>query len=273
MALLEISKDNLWIVPSWNELGIVHGFTGSGQEMRGDGISQDLEISFKQIRLRVALLKQIHGADVLQFNPELLKLPRSAADGWVNIPRKEDRARLVDAHQVALGILTADCVPVLLLCRKTGATGALHCGWRSAVQDILPVLLRKLTAEGVAASDLELAFGPGIGPCCFEVEQDVVVAVNDALSRLTNLSAHTAPEVCSLREQSNSVAAVDRSSHKEKKYSCNLKSLLVQQALSFGIEQDSIHQITGCTYCDTKFFSFRRQGQSSGRQLSFIATA
>ena len=72
---------------------------------------------------------------------------------------------------------TADCVPVLLCDAVHGVIGAVHCGWRSSVGDILKNALTQMESLGAKAENVCAAIGPAIGKCCFETDDDVPEAV------------------------------------------------------------------------------------------------
>ena len=72
---------------------------------------------------------------------------------------------------------TADCVPVLLCDAENGVIGAVHCGWRSSVGDILNNALTQMRSLGARTENIRAAIGPAIGKCCFETDEDVPEAV------------------------------------------------------------------------------------------------
>ncbi len=74
-------------------------------------------------------------------------------------------------------IYIADCVPVLLHDEKAGVIGAVHCGWKSSVADILGVAVDNMIRLGAKAEDIHAAIGASIGQCCFECDDDVPNAV------------------------------------------------------------------------------------------------
>ena len=73
---------------------------------------------------------------------------------------------------------TADCVPALLLDAEQGVIGAVHCGWRSSVSDILRNALEQMERLGARREDVRVAMGAAIGKCCFETDDDVPEAVS-----------------------------------------------------------------------------------------------
>jgi YfiH family protein len=110
-------------------------------------------------------VRQVHGANVLV---------RRAGD--------TDRGGMPDADviisidpTVAIAIQTADCVPLLIVDRRTGAVAAAHAGWRGLAAAVPRAAIEALQREFAARpSDLVVAAGPSIGPCCYEVGEDVM---------------------------------------------------------------------------------------------------
>ncbi len=75
--------------------------------------------------------------------------------------------------QVLVGVQTADCVPILLASRRMPAVAAVHAGWRGTQAKILRALWKKLSELGHRPRDWVAAIGPSIGPCCYEVSEDL----------------------------------------------------------------------------------------------------
>ena len=70
---------------------------------------------------------------------------------------------------IALGILTADCTPVLFADRGAGVIGAAHAGWRGALGGVLDATIEAMAALGARAANTVAAVGPCIGPASYEV--------------------------------------------------------------------------------------------------------
>jgi hypothetical protein len=116
---------------------------------------------------RLRLLHQVHGNDVV--------VARAGRDGQGTRPTAD--AIVSDDPSVALVVRVADCAPVLMADRRTGAAAAVHAGWRSTMQRIAEAAVSALEREfGSRADDLVVAIGPSLGSCCAEMGEEVVAA-------------------------------------------------------------------------------------------------
>ncbi len=207
---------------------LVHGFstraTGDFLEWPGDS---EVAGAFGASGFATATLKQVHSHVCVR-----------AVEAWGDRRPVAD-AVLTDRAGVLVGVRTADCVPVLLADPVTQSVAAIHAGWRGAVAGILPNAVSALAAEcGVRVPDLEAAIGPGIGPCCFEVGEDVA-------SRFSQ-------------------DAVDRGRAKPH---VDLGSVLAGQLAAVGVE--TVHATGECTSCDLdRYFSYRAERGHTGRMLA-----
>lgn len=122
-------------------------------------------------RSRLRLLNQVHGRAVAV-------VPRESSGVWT--PPQADAA-VTDDPLVALVVRVADCAPILLADRRTGAVAAVHAGWRSTMQRIVEAAVSSLRETcGTDPADLVAAIGPSLGPCCGEMGDEVVQAFRDA---------------------------------------------------------------------------------------------
>ena len=114
---------------------------------------------------RLVRAHQVHGADVLI---------RRVGDA-PGPPRRDDADIIVSNDPtVAIAIQTADCVPILIADRRTGAVAAAHAGWRGLAAGVPRVAVDALAREfGSRPADLIAAAGPSIGACCYEVGPEV----------------------------------------------------------------------------------------------------
>ena len=122
-----------------------------------------------------AVTNQVHGNTVRIVNEQdrhaLLSKIRYEADGLVSA-----------TPGLPIACCTADCVPVLLCDANAGVIGAVHCGWRSSVLDILGNALAAMQSLNAEPGRILAAIGPAIGKCCFETDDDVPNAVREWLS-------------------------------------------------------------------------------------------
>jgi purine-nucleoside/S-methyl-5'-thioadenosine phosphorylase / adenosine deaminase len=179
---------------------------------------------------------QVHGARVVTLKPGA---PRPEADGLVT-----------DAAGACVGVVTADCVPLLVLARRAHAVAAVHAGWRGAAAGVAERALAHLAMTfGVEPAEVEVAMGPAIGPCCYEVGAEVRAAFVARTGDVTEpaWSSRNGRDVLDLRAA--------------------LRLLL--GAAGAG----SVAVLGPCTRCSPDYCSFRRDGAAAGRQWSFIGWA
>ncbi len=163
----------------------------------------------------------------------------------------EDRQHAGDALVTAqvgrsIGVRTADCLPLLLLDRRTRAVAAIHAGWRGTAAQIARNTVEKLRQDhGSRPGDLYAAIGPFIRPCCYEVSPEV-----SELFAQWPKSVQSSPE-CKPRLD---LAEANR-----------------RQMLDAGVPGAQIFDCHLCTYClADRFFSFRREPDNPGRMVSSI---
>jgi YfiH family protein len=117
---------------------------------------------------RLVGVKQVHGTGVVTV---------SAA--WPPGQGVDADAMVTSVPGIALGVITADCAPVLLCDRAAGAIGAVHAGWRGAAAGVLEAAITAMVALGARAADMAAVIGPCIGPDSYEVGPDLRDSVLD----------------------------------------------------------------------------------------------
>lgn len=159
--------------------GVIHGFAGreggvstgvhSGLNV-GLGSRDDREAVLRNRDLaRDALLpggtlvtvRQVHSSDVVTVREPISEDMRPDADAMVT-----DRPGLI------LGILTADCVPVLFADMRAGVIGAAHAGWKGALAGVTDNSIAAMEALGATRENIVCAIGPCIGRSSYEVTAD-----------------------------------------------------------------------------------------------------
>ena len=105
------------------------------------------------------LLKQVHSSLALAVGAPLKQDERPEADALVTA-----------TPGLVLGIVTADCAPVLLADRAAGVIGAAHAGWRGALGGVLEAVVEEMEALGAHREDISAAIGPTIALESYEVD-------------------------------------------------------------------------------------------------------
>jgi YfiH family protein len=106
---------------------------------------------------KLVLLKQVH-------SPLAIAVEASFDE------RPEADALVTATPGLVLGIVTADCAPVLLADRRAGVIGAAHAGWRGAYGGVLEAVVEEMEALGAHREDIAAAIGPAIAFECYEVD-------------------------------------------------------------------------------------------------------
>lgn len=183
-------------------------------------------------------MHQVHCADVFEAH-EANRDSRPEAD-----------IAVTDDPSVVISVRVADCVPILLADRRSGAVAAVHAGWRGTAAGAVMVAVDSLRARyGTNAGDVIAAIGPSIGPCCYEVGPDLAA----------QFSSH--PE------------APSWFSRTEKPH-LDLWRATRDQLARAGVPPGQIHVCALCTFDHPAVFhSYRRDGKAAGRLVAAIRSA
>ena len=185
---------------------------------------------------------QVHGTDLLVIdapNPELSHFLKLECDGIVT-----------NQPGIMIAVCVADCVPILLHDPVKGVIAALHAGWQGTVGNIAGKGVEAMVSMfGCSHRDIVAAIGPAVSQCCYEVD----APVRDAFKK-----SGAAWELIS-KEQGDGKWMLDLSAANRR--------LLVDAGLTTGqIETEEL-----CVCCNQElFFSYRRDGGDTGRQVGFI---
>ncbi|MED5353710.1 MAG: peptidoglycan editing factor PgeF [Nitrospinota bacterium] len=158
-------------------------------------------------------------------------------------------ALITHLDETPIGVFTADCIPVLLCDIRLHVVAAIHAGRKGTQKNIVNKTIVAMQQEyGCAPKDLVAGMGPGIGGCCYEVDQDCF----------------------SLFEKKIPYASSFVKKKKNGKLLLDLFAVNIQQALDAGLLFENIFPSGECTFCSPRnYFSYRREGQT-GRILTFI---
>lgn len=194
-------------------------------------VASNRERLVQAIGMPVAWLDQVHGARVVEVpGPGLVDEDSVAA------AVKAD-AQVTWSSGIALGVLVADCLPVLLADRGGRAVGVAHAGWRGLAAGVLENTVALMRSRHRDA-DLVAWLGPCIGPAAFEVGDDVLAAFAGQNERA---AAHFRPGV------------------RPGKWWADLPALARQRLQDLGI--DAVSASNACTFSEgERFWSYRRDG-------------
>ena len=118
----------------------------------------------------VVTLNQVHGREVVTVR-------RGSREGIDQVAPQDADVLVTDDPEIAVGVRAADCVPLLMADKYTGAVAAVHAGWRGTAAGTAVAAVQALAREfGSQPEDLVVAIGPSIGPCCYEVGTELVDA-------------------------------------------------------------------------------------------------
>lgn len=189
---------------------------------------------------RLILMRQVHGDRILLLD----------GDGPLPETLPECDGLISDRPGVALGIRTADCVPIFFADRTCRIIGAAHAGWRGTALGIAARMVETLAGRfSSRREDLTALIGPAIGPCCYQVDAPVF----DAFSAMPGADLFLRP--CSERGR----------------WMLDLALANLLQIREAGVPSENIFTSGLCTSCRRDlFFSHRAGGGSAGRQISLL---
>ena len=191
----------------------------------------------------MAVTKQVHGNQVRIVTEEDRHVCMSP------VPYEADGI-VTGVKGLPILCMVADCVPVLLWDGEHSVAGAIHCGWRSSVGDILKNALDKMESLGAAPESIRAAIGPSIGRCCFETDDDVPLAIEKYLGGDTR-------------------GLFDR--REDGKTMVDLRAANARRLMQLGVKAENIDISTECTMCShDKYWSHRYTRGDRGSQGAAI---
>jgi YfiH family protein len=193
---------------------------------------------------------------------------------------KDDRAILrgdgvmTNLPGLLLGIQTADCIPILLTDRKTGAVAAFHAGWRPTLARIVERGVGRMRLEyGTDPKNIIAAIGPGIGPCCYAVGEELRFEFESQFEYWKSLFTEVYDEdpVRTRYPLLFLTARAPGHSNIGPQIHLDLWEANRRQLIAAGVREKNI-TVTGlCTACNTeRFFSHRAERGFTGRMLNVI---
>ena len=209
---------------------------------------------------RLIRVRQVHGISVA-----------------VGAALSEDRLPAADIviardSTVACAVQVADCVPLLIADRKTGAVAAVHCGWRGIALNAAGAAVAALAREWDSApEDLVAALGPSIGACCYEVGHEVRQRFADQGVSEEALARWFLTEPASSDRNPSMPAVSDRQTSRTGHWFFDGWQAVAEQLQSAGVLKDDIFAAQLCTASHPELFcSYRREGEVAGRLAGVI---
>jgi len=216
---------------------------GSGDDPAAIRANRRLAVEAVAPRTRLVTLHQVHSATALFVTEPFPDDARPQADAMVT-----------DRPGLALGILTADCAPILLADAQAGVIGAAHAGWKGAFSGVVEAIVAEMERRGAARGRIAAAIGPCIARKSYEVD------------------------AAFLRRFAEADPANERffSGGREGHHQFDLEGFVLSRLAAAGLTQ--VEALGEDTYSQPdRFFSYRRathKGEPAyGRQISLIALA
>ena len=193
------------------------------------------KILFQQTGLKnLRYCRQVHGNCVIDVD-------NTTGTSLENPPQAD--ALVSACRGVALGIFTADCVPIFILDTETPAIGIAHAGWRGTFARVaVNTLTQMKTCFGTVVENCRIHLGPAIQKCCYTVSAELLTQFAERFG-------------CNVHDGTN----------------LNLQAANVNQLVEVGLPSTAISISPLCTACRTDlFYSHRAENGQTGRMLSYI---
>ena len=197
-----------------------------------------LKKSLEFSEAKFIMARQIHSDKIIEISGENL-----TSDSIAEI---EGDSILTDSQNLLLGVITADCIPILIYEKNSGFIATVHAGWKGTSQHIVSKVLKKMSGYGGHNSSFKIFMGPHIKAFCYEIKEDLFEPFAEYKEFILK---------------------------KENSYYLDLTGInlaQIRQAIPDSSRLE-ISVLDCCTHCavDT-FFSYRKEGVSAGCNLSFI---
>ncbi len=179
---------------------------------------------------KVGFLDQIHSDFIIEYNGEI----------------QEGDALITNRKNMAIGVFTADCVPILLYDKNKNVIAAVHSGWKGTFECILLKTIQSMEQlHETDPKDLLVCIGPHIHECCYEVSEELI-------DKFKNSHVYKNLDISSGRH-------------------LNMKKCILHQLHIKGVDQNNIKDLDICTFCnnDYKMHSYRKD-KNGGRLFSFV---
>ncbi len=185
----------------------------------------------------LVFLRQVHSA-------KGMNVKKSTTQSFVD----EGDFLLTNVKRIGLGVMTADCLPIIFYDTVNHAVAIVHAGWKGSVQKIAVKTIKCMQQEfNTHINNIRVFFGPSAKVCCYKVDDNFLQYVNE-------------------------FNFVDDVIHKHNgDLFFDLPGFNRLQLEDIGITKKAFEfEYNICTICDHRFFSYRRQGEQAGRQMTVV---
>jgi len=197
-----------------------------------DKFTKTLEISQQQL----VKMNQVHGNRVYLATKKDCGKVIPDTDGLIS--KEKD---------IFLGVITADCIPLLFYDPVNHLTAAVHAGWRGLFNEIIKVAVSDLFSKGSNAKDIIVGIGPCIKVCCYSIPKE---RADQFIEKFPNWEKFI--------------------SKRDYKLFFDLVSVANDQLQSLGISAENIEDGDYCTFDHEDVYSYRREGEDFGEVMGII---
>jgi len=250
------------VIPAFEALNLVHhGFsTRVGGVSSGPFKGMNLSLNSGEDKDLVEINRCMFVKALNAGNPEVYTVRQMHGTRVLRIetrdhPAEEYRqaqadAIITDQPGVAIGVLTADCVPILMVDPEKKAVAAVHAGREGSLHHLISNVVERMHKDfGSSSGDLRAAIGPCIEAGCYEVGEEVAERVN---------RNHPVQKQALIHEGGS--------------YFLDLRKMNHMELVNCGVKEDNIHHVDLCTACAPRtFYSHRKSnGKDTGRMMAMI---
>lgn len=186
---------------------------------------------------KIVRMEQVHGTRFTWV---------TSADGDIDIAQTD--SILSQESQTFLGVVTADCLPILLYDKSKKYVGVIHAGWKGVFYEIIKEAITEMIKQGSNPHDVLVGIGPCIQVCCYDITQERSRLFQEKFTRWSGFIIE-----------------------KEGKIFLDLPLLAKYQLKDLGIPEENIDEGNICTVHNVaEFYSFRKEGEYAGRFMGLI---
>ena len=192
--------------------------------------------------------KVLDFAKLSGFKSDMIAIPNQTHS--INVKNTTIGGEIINADgvfssnpMIVCSIIVADCLPIFFAHKTELFFGIIHAGWRGLINGIISESIKLIKNEKIALENIEVFIGPSIQACCFEVSHDIIDRFDLKFTK-QNINS---------------------------KYLVNLQGIAKKKIEHEGILKKYIKVSEDCTFCQfERYFSFRREGDKSGRMFGLI---